>query len=89
VQEAIIIVTDPMGLHARPAALLVQTAGQFKSQIYLYLAEKDRQADARSIMQLLRLGVREGDILKIITEGDEAKEALAAVLAVMVGTPVS
>ena len=88
-QEAKIIVTDPMGLHARPAALLVQTAGQFKSHVHLYLAEKDRQADARSIMQLLKLGVRQGDTLKITTEGDEAKEALAAVLAVMVGTPVS
>lgn len=79
-QEAIVTITDPTGLHARPAAVLVQTAGRYQSKVLLFLEGSDKSANAASIMQLLKLGVRQGDKLKIVAEGDDAPEALEAIL---------
>ncbi|MFA5337263.1 MAG: HPr family phosphocarrier protein [Candidatus Omnitrophota bacterium] len=72
--EEEIIVSNPHGLHARPAALLVQIANKFDSRIML---EKDGEiVDGKSIIAILSLGVNSGAPLKIIIEGADAKEAL-------------
>lgn len=88
-QQATVTFTDPTGLHARPAAVLVQTAGRYQAVINLYLEGSDRFASARSIMQLLRLGVQQGDRVKIVAEGDDATEALNAILKTLPGEIVS
>jgi len=67
VQQATITILDPVGLHARPAAILVQTAGRYQSQVRLLHGTK--RADARSIIQLLSLGVRQGSDLTVVVEG--------------------
>jgi phosphocarrier protein len=89
VQQATVTFTDPTGLHARPAAVLVQTAGRYQAEVSLYLEGSDRFASARSIMQLLRLGVQQGDRVKIVAEGDDATEALNAILKTLPGEIVS
>ena len=58
------------------AALLVQTASKFKSHISLALDEKT--ANAKSIMGVISLNMQEGHTVKIMAEGDDAKEALSA-----------
>jgi phosphotransferase system HPr (HPr) family protein len=83
VQQATITILDPVGLHARPAAVLVQTAGRYQAQVRL--AHGEKRADARSIIQLLSLGVRQGSALLVTAEGSDEEEALAAVLAVLNG----
>lgn len=71
--EEEIIVNSPHGLHARPAALLVQIASKFDSKVML---EKDGEAvDGKSIIAILSLGVNKGMPLKIIVEGLDAEEA--------------
>jgi len=71
--EEEIIVNSPHGLHARPAALLVQIASKFDSKVML---EKDGEAvDGKSIIAILSLGVNKGMPLKIIVEGVDAQEA--------------
>ncbi|MCK9615015.1 MAG: HPr family phosphocarrier protein [Candidatus Omnitrophica bacterium] len=71
--EEEIIVNNPHGLHARPAALLVQIANKFDSRIML---EKDGETvDGKSIIAILSLGVNCGAALKLIIEGIDAKEA--------------
>ena len=71
--EEEIIVNSPHGLHARPAALLVQIASKFDSKVML---EKDGEAvDGKSIIAILSLGVNTGSALKIIVEGVDAQEA--------------
>lgn len=71
--EEEIIVNSPHGLHARPAALLVQIASKFDSKVML---EKDGEAvDGKSIIAILSLGVNKGMPLKIIVEGLDAQEA--------------
>jgi len=83
VSQAVITITDPVGLHARPAAVLVQAAGRYKSKVRLEFGNK--QADARSIVQLLGLGVRQGSSVTVVAEGTDSEEALAAVLSVLAG----
>lgn len=73
-----IIVKSRIGLHARPAALFVQTAGKFLS---LITVEKDgKKANGKSIMGIMALGVSEGDEIKIIAEGEDEKEAIESLV---------
>ncbi|MDD4182550.1 MAG: HPr family phosphocarrier protein [Candidatus Omnitrophica bacterium] len=75
--EEEIIVSNQHGLHARPAALLVQIANKFDSKILL---EKEGEiVDGKSIIAILSLGVNCGAPLKIIIEGVDAKEAFAEI----------
>lgn len=81
--QATITITDPIGLHARPAAVVVQTAGKYQARIRLEHGEK--KADARSIIQLLALGVRQGNPVTVVAEGADASQALEAVLQALAG----
>jgi multiphosphoryl transfer protein len=69
-------VLNRLGLHARPAARFVSTAGRFAAEITVY--KGDRHANAKSINQIATLGVRQGDDIVVTADGPEAKEALAA-----------
>ncbi|MGP2704662.1 dihydroxyacetone kinase phosphoryl donor subunit DhaM, partial [Serratia marcescens] len=69
-------VQNPHGLHARPAARLVETLAPFKAELVL---EKQGQCvDPRSLNQLALLQVRHGDTIRLIADGAQADEALAA-----------
>ena len=74
--EITLTVRHKAGLHARPAALFVQTAKQFNSDIKVTLGEKE--ANAKSILSVLALGVDQGAVITIRTEGGNADQALAA-----------
>jgi phosphocarrier protein FPr len=74
--EQQLTLTNPTGLHARPAFLLVQTAARFQTTILLLL--KGRQASAKSITEVLSLGARQGDTITLRADGPQAGEALAA-----------
>ncbi|MBC7331975.1 MAG: phosphoenolpyruvate--protein phosphotransferase [Synergistetes bacterium] len=71
---------NPSGLHARPAALFVQVASQFKSKITVQnITSKKPPADAKSIMDMAVNGTAEkGEWIRIIAEGEDAEEALRA-----------
>ena len=74
-----IIVTLRQGLHARSAALLAQRAKSFGAQISL--GAHGRHANARSVVAIMALGVRQGDELSIDVRGADAEQALAGVVA--------
>jgi PTS hybrid protein len=65
------------GLHARSAAMLVKTVAGFESKVILQL--EGRQANARSLVELLRLGARQGHEVCIRVQGGDAAEALRTV----------
>ena len=68
-------VKSPVGMHARHAGLLVQEARKYASSVTMTLGE--RSADARRILGLMGLGVKQGDIIKVEVEGpDEDVAAL-------------
>ncbi|MEA5077204.1 MAG: HPr family phosphocarrier protein [Anaerolineaceae bacterium] len=69
-------ITNEVGLHARPAALFVQAASQFESEITVSL--DDSEADAKSILDILLLGANKGSIITVKAEGPDADEALEA-----------
>ncbi|MBU7595074.1 HPr family phosphocarrier protein [Metabacillus halosaccharovorans] len=64
------------GLQARPAALFVQEANRFASDIFL---EKDgKKVNAKSIMGLMSLAVSSGTEINLIAEGSDEQEAVEA-----------
>jgi multiphosphoryl transfer protein len=75
--EATIEVRNPSGLHARPAAVLVALARGYSSQLELVTAT--RRASARSLVNLLALGLGPGDKVRVIARGVDAQQAIEAV----------
>ncbi|MFY9358835.1 MAG: HPr family phosphocarrier protein [Bacillota bacterium] len=76
--EQTVVVQSEVGLHARPAALFVQTAAKFKSQITL--EANGKTANGKSILQVLSLGAKQGDSLLIRAEGEDEAEALESLV---------
>ncbi len=66
------------GLHARPAAEFVRTAKRFSSEIVV--VKGGREANAKSSLKLMTLRARKGDTLTIRAEGDDAQEAVDALV---------
>jgi phosphocarrier protein len=74
-QSFMYTIKAPVGLHARHAGLIVREAKLYQSGITLYCGEKS--ADARHLMGLMMLGVRQGDTVRVTVEGvDEDIAAL-------------
>jgi len=69
-----VTVKNKVGLHARPAAMFVQEAMKFKSNINVEFG--DRKADAKSILQVLALGVKCGSLIVIRADGEDENEAV-------------
>lgn len=69
------------GLHARPAAQFVKTAKQFRSEIRV--AKGDREANAKSSLNVMTLGAKKGDEIVIRAEGEDAEEAVNALVALI------
>ncbi|HET7726182.1 MAG TPA: HPr family phosphocarrier protein [Candidatus Limnocylindrales bacterium] len=77
--EVRLLVIDPAGLHARPAAKFVQTATRFTSRIVI--RDDGREADAKSLIALLGLTIRPSSEITLAAEGPDAEEALTALAA--------
>ncbi len=75
--ERQIVVRHEMGLHARPAALFVRTAQRFKADIEVEC--RGHEADGKSILSVLALGVNQGMSFTIRADGPDATEALDAI----------
>lgn len=70
-------IVNRLGLHARAAAKLVQTAGGFDSR--LWLLKDGEEVDAKSILGLLLLAAGQGSRITLRAEGGDAAEAVDAV----------
>jgi phosphotransferase system HPr (HPr) family protein len=71
-----VTVQHNVGLHARPAALFVQTANRFAADINL--AYDNKQANAKSILDILALGAGQGAVITIHASGSDADAALSS-----------
>jgi phosphotransferase system HPr (HPr) family protein len=76
-----LVITNPHGLHARPATAVVQRARTYESRVVL--EANGRRADARSITALLGLGAAVGDRVRIVANGTDAMPAVDAVAAIL------
>ena len=77
--EATII--NKLGLHARASGVLTQTAGKFKSEIWM--TKNGRRVNAKSIMGVMMLAAAKGSTIVIDTEGADADQAMTAIQALI------
>lgn len=71
------VITDPAGIHARPAGQLVKMAAAFASAIRITKGEKS--ADLKRIFSVMGLGVRCGEQVNVSVEGVDEEAAARAV----------
>ena len=75
------VITDKLGIHARPAGLLAKAAASFECNVKIIADEKE--ADARRLLALMKLGIKQNDEITIRCDGpdeDAAIEKLSAFL---------
>lgn len=73
-----VIVKNKTGIHARPAAEFVQTAGRYSSNITI---RKDaKSVNAKSLLNILALGISQNSRVTISAEGEDAAEAVKALV---------
>jgi phosphocarrier protein HPr len=75
--EKTVIVNNPLGIHARPAALLVQMASKFQAKIFLSKADI-RGVNGKSIMSVMMLAAEKGAEVIVNAEGEDADRAVEA-----------
>jgi phosphocarrier protein HPr len=80
--EREIKIGNKLGIHARPAAEIVKTAGKFKSNITII--RDDLEVNAKSIMGVMMLAAEFGATIVLRALGDDAEAALDALTAVIV-----
>ena len=69
-----LLVQNKMGIHARPAAMIVRVTNKFKSEVYV---EKDEeQVNGKSIMGLMMLAAAKGTTVKFVATGPDAEQML-------------
>ncbi|MBS1269567.1 MAG: HPr-like protein Crh [Gammaproteobacteria bacterium] len=76
-----VTIKNKLGLHARAAAKLVNTANRFESSVVLN--NKGKGADAKSIMGIMMLAASQGTELKLFVEGNDESEAFASVISLI------
>ena len=69
------VINDPLGMHARPAGMLVKAVAPFASKITVNAPTGS--ADAKRLMALMRLAAKQGMELTITIEGDDEEKAAA------------
>ncbi len=71
-------ITDPLGIHARPAGLLAKVAKGFGDTV-VTVTKDGTTVKASQLMKLMGLGVKQGNVVTVAAEGPAEEEAIAAV----------
>lgn len=72
-------IKDAMGIHARPAGLLVKEVGKYQSKISL--TKDGKTVDAARLMAVMSLGVKQGQTITVTAEGDDEEAAASEIQA--------
>jgi len=70
-------ITDPLGIHARPAGLLAKAAKGFADTI-VTVSKNGNAVKASQLMKLMGLGIKQGDVVTVAAEGPSEDAAIAA-----------
>lgn len=76
--ERVVTVATEAGLHARPADVFVETAKRFDADVRLSRADSDDVVAADSMIAVNSLNVRNGEDVRLVADGEDAREALDA-----------
>ena len=77
-----ITIINKLGLHARAAAKFVGVAGRFPCQVHVGRSA-DSLVDGKSIMAVMMLAAGKGTTIHLVTDGEQADEALQALIALI------
>ena len=69
-------VKDRVGIHARPAGLLVKLVKDFKSEVYI--EKEERRIKADRLIAVMNMGIKQGDTVTVSIEGTDEEEAYKA-----------
>jgi phosphocarrier protein len=69
-------ITDALGMHARPAGLLVKQAAGFHSKITI--SKDGKEVDAKKILGIMSLGAKKDHVITMKAEGDDEEQAIEA-----------
>ena len=70
-------ITDPVGIHARPAGVLVKEIKKYASTVTV--AKDEKSVNALKLMALMGMGIKQGDTVKVTIEGADEDTAAAAI----------
>jgi phosphocarrier protein len=70
-----VVIKNPQGLHARPAAMFVQIASKYNANVALQKGEE--RVNGKSIMGILTLGIEQNSKVVLEADGDDADEVVA------------
>ena len=70
-------ITDPVGIHARPAGYLVKELKNYKCEIRM--SGNGKSADARKLMSVMMLGIRQGQEVELAFDGEDEETAAAEI----------
>ncbi len=76
-KEFTFTVTDPVGIHARPAGLLVKEAKNFASSVTV--KKDDKSCDMKKLLALMGMGIKQGETITVAIEGDDEDAAAEAI----------
>ena len=70
-------ITDPVGIHARPAGILVKEIKKYASTVTVIKGEKE--VNALKLMALMGMGIKQGDTVRVTIDGADEDAAAAAI----------
>ena len=70
------VITDPVGIHARPAGVLAKQVKGLESKVVIW--KGDKSAEAKKLMAVMGLGVKQGQEVEVVVEGGNEDASLAA-----------
>lgn len=76
-----ITITNPSGLHMRPAGIFVKEAGRFKSDVMIYI--NGNEYNAKSMLNLLSAAIKCGNEIELRISGTDEEECMKAVVALI------
>ena len=74
-----VTITNPSGLHLRPAGVLSQLAMKFKCEVIIEAG--DKKVIAKSVLNVMGAGIKSGDTVNIVCDGEDEEKALADIVA--------
>jgi len=84
--EKTVVIKNKQGLHARPAALFVQIANKFNSEITI--SKGKQKVNGKSIMGIMMLEAGAGSKITIAANGDDAQKAVTDLAALLLGSDI-
>jgi len=73
-----VTVTNPLGVHARPSAMIVQTASKFKAEVWLI--KDGNEVNAKSMLGVMTLAAEMGSVVTVRAKGSDEEKAVEAII---------